>query len=116
VNDVDLFQGGADRILALHLGGNVDRPELRAEAAAPQARNIGHQRRDRLGDVRLVEVAADVALPERPGVIVVAVDERYFLVQRPRSGGVILCRDRQHGGHGAEHTQGPGKEGNQAHG
>ena len=72
--------------------GHVHRPELAAHAALAQARDVGHQRRHRLGDVGLAEVTAGVEPAERPRVVVVPVDERRLLVNRPRAGQQIPLR------------------------
>ena len=61
--------------------GDVDRPELPADAARSEPRDVGHDRRLRLRDVELVEVALRL-LAQRPRIVVVAVDERRVLVQR----------------------------------
>ena len=117
VDDVNLFEGGADGVLALHLGRHVDRPELRAEPAATEARNVGHQRRHRLGDVGLVEVAADVPLAQGPGIVVVAVDDRRLLVQRAGTGQqIVLGIGREDGRDGDGQPQGPGGKPGISHG
>ena len=78
VDDVDLFERGGDRRLALQLGGDVDRPELPADAAGSRRAMSVMMRRLRLVDVELVEVALRV-LAQRPRVVVVPVDERVRL-------------------------------------
>ncbi len=42
MDDVDLFERRAHRLLALHRRGHVDRPELPADAALAEARDVGH--------------------------------------------------------------------------
>ena len=66
MDDVDLFEGDADRFLAHHRRRRVDRPELSADAALAQARNVGHQFRHRLRDVGLAEVAAGIEIRAAP--------------------------------------------------
>ena len=61
---------------------HVDRPELSADAARRQPREVGHDRRLRLPHVELVEVALRL-LPHRPRVVVVAVDDRRVAEQPP---------------------------------
>src|SRR5437660_88347 len=55
MDDVDLLQRGGDGRLPLELHGNVDRPELAAYAASPQARDVGHDRWLRRADVEILE-------------------------------------------------------------
>ena len=86
MDDVDLLERGADGFLALHGRGHVHRPELRAHAASPQPRDVGHQRRHRLDDVGLVEVAPRIEVAQRPRVIVVPVDQRRLFMKGPRAG------------------------------
>ena len=43
MDDVDLLERRAHGLLALHRGRDVDRPELPADAAGAQARDVGHQ-------------------------------------------------------------------------
>ncbi len=56
MDEVDLLEGGGDRGLAGELDRDVDRPELAADRAAAQPRDVGHQRRLRAADVQLVEI------------------------------------------------------------
>ena len=81
MDDVDLLEGRAHGLLALHRGRHVDRPELPADAAGTEARDVGHHRRLRLADVQHVQIAAGALLAKRPGVVVVAVDDGHGLVQ-----------------------------------
>ena len=93
MDDVDLFERGAHRLLALHRRRHVDRPELAADAALAQPRDVGHQLRHAAGDVGLGEIAARIESAQRPRVVVVAVDERHLLVQRARAGQrIVLAR------------------------
>ena len=48
VDDVDLLERGGDGRLSLQLDRHVDRPELPADAAGAQPRDVGHDRRLRL--------------------------------------------------------------------
>ena len=94
MDDVDLLERGAHRLLALHRRGHVDRPELAAEAALAQARDVGHQLRHAAGDVGLGEVARrDRAPRSAHGIVVVPVDERHLLVQRARPRQRIALRE-----------------------
>jgi hypothetical protein len=82
VHDVDLLERRRHgrRIICR----DVDRPELSADTACPEPRDVGHDRRLGPGDVELVQIAPGI-LSERPGVIVVPVDERHLPVQLPRA-------------------------------
>src|SRR5207249_9289404 len=75
VDDVDLFERGFDGGAGLHRRGrHVDTPELGADAARPQAGDVGLQARLRFGDIDRLE--AEVALaPQLPRQVVVAVDD-----------------------------------------
>ncbi len=59
------------------------------------------------GDVESVEITSRV-FPQRPRVVVVAVDERHLLVQRPGAGQqrVLLRRLRHRGGGKREQREG----------
>lgn len=75
---VDLFEGGADRRVAREVGPYVNGPELRADAARAQPRNVGVQMAGLVGgDVTGVEVVADL-FAQRPRQVVVAVDDGVF--------------------------------------
>ena len=99
-----------------HRRGHVDRPELAADAAGLEPRDVGHQRRCALGDVGLAEVAPRVDLAQRPRVVVVAVDERYLRVQGLGAGNQFRLggKGRLGHGHGERHGARAGEEG--AHG
>ena len=83
IDDVDLLERRCDRALPGELGWDIDRPELAADPAAAQPRDVRHDRRLRLTDVQLVEILLRV-LPDCPRVVVVSVDQRRRLEQRPR--------------------------------
>ena len=51
MDDVDLLEGCPHGFIALHARRHIDRPELAADAALPQTRNVGHQFRHRLRNV-----------------------------------------------------------------
>ena len=50
------------------------------------------QLRHAAGDVGLGEIACRIEPAQRPGIVVVAVDERHLLVQRARAGQRIALR------------------------
>jgi hypothetical protein len=108
MNGVDLFERGRHRALTRELDRHINRPELAADSAGPQARDVGHDRWLRLCDVELLEVPLRL-FPERPGVVVVTIDERRLLEQPAgtfEQGGVV--RLREHGGDGqADAESGP---------
>ena len=58
MDDVDLLERRGHGALPAIVGRDVDRPELPADAAGAQPRDVRHDRRLRLADVELVEVAA----------------------------------------------------------
>ena len=79
MHDVDLLERGLHRVRALQRRRDVDGPELRADAARREARDVGVQR---LLELRLVLAEVDLRelvlhpLAVLPGQVVVAVDER----------------------------------------
>ena len=77
VDDVDLLDGLADRLVAGDLAVDIDRPELRSDAALLQARHVGHQRMVWPGGGAAGEAddAVAMALRELLGDVVVAVDQ-----------------------------------------
>jgi hypothetical protein len=75
VHDVDLLEGCAHGGLAGEGSRHVDGPELPADAAGAQPREVGVQRRLRLPHVELREIPPAL-LAHRPGIVVVPVDER----------------------------------------
>jgi hypothetical protein len=84
LHQVDLLERLLHRLRARDLHRDEHRPELRPDAAAAQARNVGHQRWAALGrgqchrvdaEIDLRQVAAE-ALTDLPRQVVVAVDER----------------------------------------
>jgi hypothetical protein len=99
MDDVDLLESGRDRGVAGELDRHVDRPELAADAAGAQARDVGHDRGLGFGDVEAVEIARGV-LAHRPRVVIVAVDERRLLVQRARPIELRVRRLARRGGEG----------------
>ena len=100
VHDVDLLHRGHHRLGRRNRRRHVDRPELPAEAAGPQPRDVGHQRRHALRDVGLREIASRIESAQRPGIVVVAVDERRLPVQGLGAGEQV--RLRREGGRGHE--------------
>ena len=66
MDDVDLLERRGDGGLSLELDRHVDGPELPADAAGLEPRDVGHDRRLRLPDVELVEVARRVVLARAP--------------------------------------------------
>ncbi len=84
VDDVDLLEGGRDGSPPLMLDRHVDRPELAAHAARPQAGNVRHERRLPFEQVQPAGVAAGL-LTQRVRQVVVAVDDRHAAEQPPRA-------------------------------
>jgi hypothetical protein len=87
VDDVDLLEGlrdGLGGVLAGLWRRHVDGPELRADAAGAQPRDVRHERRLRPADVDLRQVALRV-LTHRPRVVVVAVEDGRVAQQAPRA-------------------------------
>jgi len=82
MDHVDLLHRHARRFLAHHRRGRIHRPELPADAALPQARNIGHQLGNGFGDVGFAEVLAGIEIAQRPWIVVVPVDQRRRFVKR----------------------------------
>ena len=73
--DVDLLQLHARAAAVLHdRGGDVDGPELGSDAAGPKAGEIGVPRRG-TRDVVGADVAGRVRVPDRPGEVVVSVEQ-----------------------------------------
>ena len=75
VDRVDLLERGAHGCVALQGGRDEDRPELGADPALPQARQVGVGGAASLRYVEPVEVVAG-PLPRLPGEVVVPVDDR----------------------------------------
>jgi hypothetical protein len=77
VHAVDLFEGGRHRVVAGQGAGHVHRPELGADAAGGQPRQVGVQPGGRPvdTDVERAEVVGD-PIAELPHQVVVAVDDR----------------------------------------
>ncbi len=88
MDDVDLFEGCPHGFIALHARRHIDRPELAADAALAQTRNVGHQFRHRLRNVGLAEVAARIETSQRPWIVVVPVDDGRLPVDRARPLGI----------------------------
>lgn len=65
VDGVDLFQRGADRVVALERVQYVHRPELGADSASVQPREVGVQFRLRAGDVDPFELVAGAVTARR---------------------------------------------------
>ena len=76
---VDLLEHRGDGCVAGQRGRDVDRPELRADAAGLQPRQVGVGTRHRLGQVHRGTPPA-----QRPGQVVVPVDQREAAQQVPR--------------------------------
>jgi hypothetical protein len=89
VHDIDLLERRAHGFFALHRRRHVDRPELSADSALAQPRDVGMQLRHAAGDVGGREVTPGTHAAERPRIIVVPVDERHLLVQRTGAGGDV---------------------------
>ena len=82
LHQVDLLQGVHRRVRPLAVDradGDVRRPELPADAAGAQARDVGHQFRLAHREIHRIEAAA---LADRVRDVVVAVDERNGAQQR----------------------------------
>jgi hypothetical protein len=75
VHEVDLLEDGGDGGVARQRGRDEDRPELAADAALDQARDVGVGIRQPPQQVRRREVGA-VMLADLPGQVVMPVDQR----------------------------------------
>src|SRR5262249_36088627 len=90
----DLFERGRHRASG-HIDRHIYGPELAANTAGTQPRDVGHDRRLRFCDVELLEVPLRL-LPQRPWIVVVAVDERRLPQQCTgafEEGGIIQLRE-----------------------
>ena len=77
LDDVDLLDRVADGGVACDLRGDIDRPELPADAAGMKPRHVGHQRLGPLvGAARQALYLQAVILAQLLGDVVVAVDQR----------------------------------------
>lgn len=78
MDDVNLFEHGLDGGRTGRCGGNIDGPELRAEAAGAEAGDVGDKMLRKFAGVRGEVDAVNVLLElaELPGEVVVAVDKR----------------------------------------
>jgi hypothetical protein len=88
VDEVDLLQRGGHRGVTLQRAGDVDRPELAADPAAPQPRQVGVRRRHGTRQVHPVQVGSEPGA-QRPRQVVVAVDQRVPAQQGAGRGEVV---------------------------
>ena len=97
LHEVDLLQRLFDLLLARQIGRDIDRPELPAELAAPQPRDIGviGLALD-LREIAEVDRPAFVALAvaQRLGPVVMPVDQRGGAEDTGDARGIILRRGR----------------------
>jgi hypothetical protein len=87
VHDVDLLEhrrDGRSRIGAGRRRRHVHGPELAADTAGGQPREVGHDRRLRFAHVERVQIHSPL-LPHLPRVIVVAVDDGDLAQQASRA-------------------------------
>ncbi|MCO5556202.1 hypothetical protein L7F22_009747 [Adiantum nelumboides] len=89
---VHLVEHRGDGLVVAQLAGYVDRPELGADPAGPQPREVGVQPRVPGGDVRLARRVAAGELAQRPGQRVGGGDQLVEL-QRARPVQVELAQD-----------------------
>lgn len=80
MDDVNLFEHGLDGGRTGRRGGDIDGPELRAEAAGAEAGDVGDEMRRQFagvgGEVDAINILLELA--KLPGQVVVAVNERGF--------------------------------------
>jgi hypothetical protein len=75
VDEVDLLEGLGDGEVAGEVARRVHGPELAADAAHAQPREVRRRRRDPPGDVDAVQVATHLE-PQLPGQVVVPVEDQ----------------------------------------
>jgi len=118
---VDLLKGGLGRLDRLQAGGDIDRPELGADAARAKAWDIGMEARRRRQIGRQINTIGIVpeALTQGPGQVVVAVDQggaaqdlHHPLL--PRS--IVAGRGLRQGGPGQDGERNGGEQGGADHG
>ena len=84
VHHVDLLEHRLDRRRSGEVRGHVDRPELPADAAAPQPWDVSVERRQQAAGVapqiQLVELIVE-PLPQLPGQVVVPINQRHLAQQ-----------------------------------
>ena len=79
--ELDLFELGARGVRQSR--GDEDAPELAGHPALAQPRNVGVDRRAALVEVDPGQIARE-RLAQRPGQVIVAVDQRHLLEERAR--------------------------------
>ncbi len=80
VDYVDLLDRGLDKVAGRQVGRHEDRPELSADAALPQPRDIGVEVGLAPGYVDLRQRAAR-PFPVLPRQVIVPIDQRSFFMQ-----------------------------------
>ena len=106
VDGVDLLEGGRDRRVTLQLGRDEDRPELGADAARAQPREVGVGGQPAGREVEPIPVVAG-ALAGLPREVVVPVEDGMAREERPDAalGVVEHARDPTGGGEGRRDAQ-----------
>ncbi len=82
-HQVDLLQGGGHGRLTGQRRGHVHRPELGADPARGQPRQVGLGEADRLAQVRAVQAGAP-RFAQRPGQVIVPIDQGHLAEQLAR--------------------------------
>jgi hypothetical protein len=85
MDDVDLLEGRRHGFLALVGGGHVHRPELPANAAGAEPRDVRHDRRLAHAQIEDTQISSGTLFSQRPGEIIVTVDEGHLPMQRAGS-------------------------------
>ena len=100
--ELDLLELGARRVRQSR--GDEDAPELARDPALAEPRDVGVDGRAALAQVDPGQIARE-RLAQRPGQVVVAVDQRHFLEEgaRPRERSVLGDERRGGGGHSKNH-------------
>ena len=103
--ELDLFELGARRVRQSRR--DEDAPELAGDPALAEPRNVGVDRRAALVEIDPGQIARE-RLAQRPGQVVVGVDQRHLLEERarPREGSVL--GDERRGGDGERESHGDG--------
>jgi hypothetical protein len=98
MDDVDLLERGGGCISALPRRGDVDRPELPADAACPKAGDVGHEGWLGAQEIQGRRIATGF-LPQGMRQVVVAVEDRRLAQQPPRAveQRIVLARGARDG-------------------